>query len=95
MQLLQKVASFSSNKEDFLQIYKLFVRPILEQSCHVWSSNLTRESSEALERVKKAALKVILGMNYKTYEKAQEILQTTNLNQRRNKLGLNFPKKIV
>ena len=95
MQLLRKVASFTSNKEDLLQIYKLFVRPILEQSCNVWSSSLTQESSDALERVQKAAYKVILGTNYKTYEEAQEILQTTNLKQRRNKLCLNFAKKCV
>ena len=95
MQLLRKVASFTSNKEDLLQIYKLFVRPILEQSCNVWSSSLTQESSDALERVQKAAYKVILGTNYRTYEEAQEILQTTNLKQRRNKLSLNFAKKCV
>ena len=95
MQLLRKVASFTSNKEDLLQIYKLFVRPILEQSCNVWTSSLTQESSDALERVQKAAFKVILGTNYKTYEEAQEILQTTNLKQRRNKLCLNFAKKCV
>ena len=95
MQLLRKVASFTSNKEDLLQIYKLFVRPILEQSCNVWTSSLTQESSDALERVQKAAYKVILGTNYKTYEEAQEILQTTNLKQRRNKLCLNFANKFV
>ena len=49
MQLLRKIASFTSNKEDLLQIYKLFVRPILEQSCNIWSSSpatLWRESKK-------------------------------------------------
>ena len=49
MQLLCKIASFISNKVDLLQIYKLFVRPILEQSCNIWSSSpatLWRESKK-------------------------------------------------
>ena len=41
MQLLQKVATFTSSKEDKKCIYISYIRSILEQSCVVWHSSLT------------------------------------------------------
>ena len=93
MQLLRKVASFTTKREDLLHIYKIFVRPILEQSCTVWSSSLTKDCIAALERVQKGAFKIILGDKYKNYEESLKQLHETDLLTRRNMLSLKFAKK--
>ena len=61
LELLRKVASFSTAWEDLKCIYILYVRSILEQSCVVWLSSLTEDNSNDLERIQKHALKIILG----------------------------------
>ena len=48
MELLRKVASFSTPIEDLKEVYILFVRSILEQSAVVWHSSLTEEESDNL-----------------------------------------------
>jgi hypothetical protein len=45
--------------------YTLCIRGILEQSCVVWHSRLTNGNLENLERVQKAAPKIILGNSKK------------------------------
>ena len=60
MQLLRKVAEFASSIEDKKNIYVLYVRSILEQSSGVWQSSLSKENAEDLERVQKAALRIII-----------------------------------
>ena len=44
MELLRKVASFTTNREEKKNIYILYIRSILEQSCVVWHSSLTVEN---------------------------------------------------
>ena len=61
MQLLRKVSKFTVSKDERKHIYVLYIRSILEQSCVVWHSSLTQENSEDLERVQKAAVRIILG----------------------------------
>ena len=95
MQLLRKVASFTSNELDLLVIYKLFVRGALEQTCTVWHSSLTKEQEEDLERVQKSALRIIKGTKYESYEKACESLNIEDLITRRTKLCLQFAQKCL
>ena len=45
-----------------------------------------------LERVQKAAVKVILGENYENYEQALSILKVDSLNDRREKMAPRFAK---
>ena len=61
MQILRKASEFTYNLKDRRQIYILYVRSILEQSCVVWNSSLSEENIEDLERVQKAAVRVMLG----------------------------------
>ena len=42
MQILRKASEFTSKLSDRRQIYILYVRSILEQSCVVWNSSLTQ-----------------------------------------------------
>ena len=45
MELLRKVASFKPPIDDLKNIYMLYIRSILEQSCVVWHNSLTEENS--------------------------------------------------
>ena len=70
----------------------MFIRSKLEHSSVVWNSGLTQEEREDLERIQKAAVKVITRNKTEEYEKALEWLNMKTLNQRRLDLSLNFAK---
>ena len=94
MELLRKVAGFSTSIEEKKNIYILYIRSILEQSSVVWHSSLTRENAEDLERVKKNAVRIILGKPFNDYNEALEKIGLQTLNERRNELSLKFAKKM-
>ena len=95
MEILRRVSSFGAPVEDLKDIYILFVRSLLEQSAVVWHSSLTKENEQDLERVQKNALRIILKNNYQTYKKALIRLGMETLNERRQKLCLNFAQKCL
>ena len=90
MRLLHKLAEFSVPVEELVLIYTLFIRSILEQSCQVWHSSLSRENEQDLERVQKSALKIILKEEYQDYENALKITGLELLSARRSDLCLRF-----
>ena len=92
MQLLQAISNFGATWDDLKQIYILFVRSLLEQSCTVWHIGLTEENSTDLERIQKSALKLILKSSYQTYQNALKILDLQTLKNRRENLCLQFAK---
>ena len=95
MQLLNRAASFTSDKLDLRSIYLTYVRSILDQSAVVWHSSLTAKNRRDLERVQKAAVRVILGQNYHTYKDGLKRLNLDNLNSRRGKICLKFAKNCL
>ena len=70
MRLLHKLEDFSVPEEDLVTIYVLYIQSLLEQSCLVLHSSLTLENITDLERLQKAACKVILQENYSSYSEA-------------------------
>ena len=95
MQLLNKAASFTSNIQDLRCIYLTYIRSVLEQSAVVWHSSLTYKNRKDLERVQKAALRVILKSRYSNYKSALEILRIETLEKRREVLCLRFAKNCL
>jgi hypothetical protein len=95
MRLLHKLVSFSVPTEDLVNIYVLYIRSILEQSCQVWHSSLTLEQFHDLERVQKNALKIILQEDYETYSNALTVTGLSTLFERRSNLCLKFAKSCV
>ena len=95
MRLLHKLVEFGVSIKDLLNIYILYIRSILEQSCQVWHSSLTLENFLDLERVQKNALKVILQDNYISYNHALSISGIQTLFERREALCLRFAKSCV
>jgi hypothetical protein len=92
MRLLHKLVEFGVPQADLVNIYILYVRSILEQSCQVWHSSLTLENFQNLERVQKNALKIILQEDYLSYSNALEVTNLGSLFERRNQLCLKFAK---
>ena len=68
MQLLHRASNFTSNVQDLKSIYLTYIRSVLEQSAVVWHSGLTVKNRRDLERVQKAAVRVILKTKYTTYK---------------------------
>ena len=95
MQLLIKAAKFTKSKSDLKSIYLTYVRSILEQSAVVWHSSLSGKNRRDLERVQKAAVRVILGCKYSTYKDGLKILNLKTLNERRKEVCLKFAKKCL
>ena len=93
MRMLHIAAKFTKNREHLKHIYKTFIRSNLEFSSTVWHSSLSVADRQDLERVQKAAVKVILGKEYQNYEKALCELKLESLNDRREAMALKFAKK--
>lgn len=92
MRMLHKLVEFSVPTEDLVNIFILYIRSVLEQSCQVWHSNLTLENTMDLERVQKNALKIILKDQYISYDHALNAVGLDCLIDRREQLCLKFAK---
>ena len=95
MEILRKISPFGASLDEMKNIYILYVRSLLEQSCTVWHSGLTAENAQDLERIQKTALKIILQDKYISYEKALNVLNLESLEERREFLCLEFAKKCL
>jgi hypothetical protein len=95
MELLRRISIFGASWDELKNIYILYIRSLLEQSCAVWHSSLTAENSQDLERIQKCALKIIMQDKFKSYEGALEILDLESLSERRERLCLQFARKCL
>ena len=93
MQLLRKVWSYGSNREEMVSLWKTYCLSILDQSCAVWSNGLTNENKQDLERTQKTFCKLVLGEKYNSYFEALATLNLETLKTRRQKLTLRFAKQ--
>ena len=70
------------------------IRVLAEQGVAIWNSGITKGQVHDLEKIQKAALKVILGENYKTYDTACDFFEIKSLSERRLDLCTNFALKL-
>ena len=93
MEILKKLYEFNVPTSQLVQIYKLFIRSVTEQSAVVWSSLITKDESDDLERTQKVALRVILKDQYKSYSNALSSVNLQTLAHRRETLLYKFAVK--
>ena len=93
MIILRKLFEFKIADNDMLQIYKLFIRSVLETSCVVWATSITQEEIVSIERVQKIALKIIYKEKYISYENTLNVSKMPSLSERRLNLMLKFAQK--
>ena len=95
MRMLHIASKFTKNKSHLVQIFKTFIRSRLEYASTLWHSSLTLSNKNDIERVQKAAMKVIFKSDYQGYENSLKILKMEKLVDRRERLGLNLAKKCL
>ena len=78
-----------------LDVYVKEVRSVLELAVPAWSSGLTKDQSEQIERVQKVSVRLILGDFTISYRAALDILGLETLQSRRLKICKNFAKKTL
>ena len=61
MSMITKLKYAGLSQKKLINIYCLFVRSAAEYCFVVWHENLTKEQSNAIERIQVVALKIILG----------------------------------
>ena len=93
MMILRRLAEFKVNHKDMITIYILFIRSVLEQSSVVWSSSITEEQLQSLERTQKIALKIIFCDKYISYEHALLQACIPTMEERYRQLLLRFALK--
>ena len=76
--------------KELVHLWILYCRSLLEKSCVLWHSLLTKENLNDLERTQKTFTKLILQNKYKTYEEALIKLNLVSLADRRQQLCLKF-----
>ena len=95
MEILKKLYEFNVPTSQLVQIYKLFIRSVTEQSSVVWSSSITADESDDIERTQKVALRIILRDQYKSYNNALSLVNLQTLAHRRETLLLKFATKTL
>ena len=95
MLMLRAAAKFTSDKQVLKQIYYSRIRCKLEQSAAVWSTSLTQKNIADLERVQKAAVRLIIGKPYESYSETLKELKIMRLSERREVICLKFAKSCL
>ena len=90
MQLIRTMKSFGATIKELVHLWILYCRSLLEKSCVLWHSLLTKQNLNDLERTQKTFTKLILQNKYKTYEEALIKLNLVSLADRRQQLCLKF-----
>ena len=84
--LLRSMKMSGLSLTELVDAYTKEIRSILELAVPVWNFGLTLEQSMEIERVQKAAISVILGLQYTTYDEALEKTRLERLSSRRRKI---------
>lgn len=100
--MLTKLKFAGLSRQKLINIYCLYIRSSTEYCSVAWHSNLTQDQSNAIERLQKVALKIILGHNrplkedgHFDYECSLQICDLKSLFARREIRMLDFGKKCL
>ena len=91
--MLRRLKGLGAGPDELLDLYVKQVRCLLEMAAPVWHGSLTLVEKADIERVQKAALRLILGDAYENYQNALEIANLETLDCRRDNLCLKFAKR--
>ena len=79
--------------EDLKTVYIGYIRPVLEYCAPVFNGGLTKGHVKSLEQIQKRIFKIMLGLEYVSYQDACLMLDLPSLESRRQRLCLEFAKK--
>ena len=95
MLILHNLVPFCLPIKELVDIYILYIRSVVEYSAVVWHSSLNQDDSNALERVQKTALRIILQDQYINYNHALKLLDLPSLARRRELLCFKFATQCI
>ena len=81
--------------EDLVDIYKTYIRPLVEFAAPVWASGITNAQSLGLERVQRRALRIIAWPNLLPYNELLPLMNVTSLSDRRQELVSKFAHSLL
>ena len=93
MWMLRRLKPLGATSEELLEIYDKQIRCITEFASPVWTSGLTKDEVNQIERIQKCAFAIILVEKYASYENALKLCKRSSLASRRMDLNLKFAKK--
>ena len=93
--MLRRLKQLGANSDELLDVFIKQVRSVLELAVPVWHSSITVKERCDLERVQKAALHIILGNDYTSYQDALDCFEIGSLEERRVQLCSKFAKKAI
>ena len=91
--VLRRLKSLGAGQDKLLDLHVKQIGFLLEMAAPVWHGSLTLVERADIERVQKAALRIIFGDLYENYQNALEISNLENLDCRRENLCLKFAKR--
>ena len=91
--MIRRLKNLGMNTKSLVKIFTTQIRSVLEFGAVTWHPMLTKENSNAIERLRKTALAIILSPDYRSYGEALDITKLERLDKRRIALSLNFAKK--
>ena len=80
--------------KDLVTVYVGFIHPLLEYAVPVRHPGLTEKQHYALERIQRRACRIMLGYTYSHYKEALITCNIPELKLRRDKICLDFAKKL-
>ena len=91
--MLRRLKQFGAQVPELLLVYVAQIRCLLEYVVPVWQGAITEKERTDLERVQKSALRIILGEQYGTYNKALKTSGLLDLETRRVNICNKFAQK--
>ncbi len=92
--MLRRLKRMKASRTAMLLIYFRHVRSILEFGVPTWNGAITQKEVAKLERVQRVALKLIFGFKL-SYRRILEMSKLERLEQRRERMCLNFAGKAL
>ena len=93
--ILIRAKKFRFSVYSMCTLYIWYIRTVLEYAAQVWHAGITQEQRNALERVQKRSLRIILGRQYQDYQSALTTLSMETLHDRRENLTLRFARSLL
>ena len=93
MWILLRFRDMGASKEQLLSLWQQKGRSVLEFASPVFFSRLTKEQSKVIEDCKRIAFSIILGVDFKSYERALVTMKQERLSDRRLVAAIKFGEK--
>ena len=93
--ILRRLKGLGADQSKLIDVYMKQVRSVVELAVPAWHPGLTISETVDIERVQRAALHIIMGWSYTSYNIALKHFNLDTLQARRVKLCEKFAKKAV